>query len=150
MRGSRISRKIWKSKKYFLVFFSSDDESEDVKFEGLLYKITTSKKLKKLWFKLFGKDLYCNFSRFYFLDFKNKEETKHKGMHNLSGVFLQEENQHEIDGVKFYSFSVVYPKKSRFYYVNNEEDYLQWVKNIRKAIGYANLTDLYEVKVLFY
>ncbi len=36
----------------------SDDEAEDVKFEGILYKITTSKKLKKLWFKLLGRDLY--------------------------------------------------------------------------------------------
>ena len=84
---------------------------------------------------------------FIILDFKNKEETKHKGMHNLSGVFLQEENQHEIDGIKYFCFSVVYPKKSRFYYIINEENYLEWIKNIRKAIGYANLTDLYEVKV---
>lgn len=69
-------------------------------------------------------------------------------MHNLSGVFLQEENQHDIDGVKFFCFSVIYPKKSRFYYVDNEEDYLNWLINIRKAIGYANLTDIYDVKVL--
>lgn len=70
-------------------------------------------------------------------------------MHNLSGVFLQEENQHEIDGTKFYCFSVVYPKKSRFYYVDNEEDYANWLKHIRKAIGYANLTDIYDVKVRY-
>jgi|LauGreDrversion4_2_1035121.scaffolds.fasta_scaffold22969_7 hypothetical protein len=83
------------------------------------------------------------------IDFKNQEETKHKGMHNLSGVFLQEENQHEIDGIKFYCFSVIYPKKSRFYYVDNEEEYFDWLKQIRKAIGYANLTDIYDVKVYF-
>jgi hypothetical protein len=83
------------------------------------------------------------------IDFKNQEETKHKGMHNLSGVFLQEENQHEIDGIKFYCFSVIYPKKSRFYYVDNEQDYSNWLKQIRKAIGYANLTDIYDVKVYF-
>jgi serine/threonine protein kinase len=88
--------------------------------------------------------LYAN--TFLLLDYKNKEETKHKGMHNLSGVFLQEENQHEIDGQKFYCFSVVYPKKSRFYYVDNEAEYNSWLKNIRKSIGYANLTDIYEVK----
>lgn len=117
-----------------------------MKFEGVLYKITTTKKLKKLWFKLLGKDLYCK-KMIKFLDFKSSEETKHKGMHNLSGVFLQEENQHEIDGIKFYCFSVVYPKKSRYYYVDNEEDYNNWLKNIRKAIGYSNLTDIYDVKV---
>ena len=81
------------------------------------------------------------------IDFKNKEEIKHKGMHNLSGVFLQEENIHEIDGIKFYCFSVIYPKKSRFYYVDNEEDYKNWVQNIHKSLGFSNLTDIYEVKV---
>jgi hypothetical protein len=43
----------------------SEEESEDevndvVQHEGYLYKITHSKKLKKLWFKLVHKDLYCN------------------------------------------------------------------------------------------
>lgn len=67
-------------------------------------------------------------------------------MHNLSGVFLQEENQHEIDGKKFYCFSVVYSKKSRFYYVDNESTYKDWLSNIRRSVGYANLTDIFEVK----
>ncbi len=48
------------SEEYFLNLYRfSDDEAEDVKFEGNLYKITTTKKLKKLWFKLLGRDLYC-------------------------------------------------------------------------------------------
>lgn len=38
---------------------SDEEESDQVKFEGYLYKITVSKKLKKLWFKLLHKDLYC-------------------------------------------------------------------------------------------
>lgn len=68
-------------------------------------------------------------------------------MHNLSGVFLQEENQYEIDGIKFYCFAVIYPKKSRLYYVDNEEDYKNWIESIRKSIGFSNLKDIYEVKV---
>lgn len=42
-----------------LVEYDSDDAVDDVKFEAFLFKITNSKKLKKLWFKLIGKDLYC-------------------------------------------------------------------------------------------
>lgn len=38
-----------------------NDEIEDAKYEGYLYKVTQTKKLKKLWFKLIGKDLYCNY-----------------------------------------------------------------------------------------
>ena len=41
------------------VDYDSDDDIQDVKYEAYLYKITQSKKLKKLWFKLLGKDLYC-------------------------------------------------------------------------------------------
>jgi hypothetical protein len=68
-------------------------------------------------------------------------------MHTLSGVFLQEENKHIIDNVEYYCFSVVYPKKSRFYYVDNISDYNLWIDNVRKVTGYANLSNLYEVKV---
>jgi hypothetical protein len=116
---------------------SDDEEAKDLRFEGFLYKITQSKKLKKLWFKLLYKDLYY---------YKSQEETTHKGMHNLSGVFVKEDQPITYDGKPLYCFSVIYPKKSRFYYVDSEEDYQNWMKNMRKATGYANLTDIYDVK----
>lgn len=37
----------------------NDEESEDIRNEGHLYKITNNKKLKRLWFKQIDKDLYC-------------------------------------------------------------------------------------------
>lgn len=68
-------------------------------------------------------------------------------MHNLSGVFLiQEPDKVEIDDTQYLSFSVIYPKKTRVYYCDNEKEYENWVSLIRKAIGYSNLSDLYEVK----
>ena len=67
-------------------------------------------------------------------------------MHNLSGTYLKLENITKIDEINFYCFSVVYPKKSRLYYVDNEVDHLNWVKVIRKVTGYSNLTDIYEIK----
>ena len=70
-------------------------------------------------------------------------------MHNLSGVFINEEVQHKIDGENFFCFSVIYPKKSRVYYIDNEEEFKNWVKCIRKVTGYANLNDIYDVKVNF-
>lgn len=36
-----------------------DDENELIQYEGYIYKITESNKLKKLWFKLYDKDLFC-------------------------------------------------------------------------------------------
>jgi hypothetical protein len=105
-----------------------------------LIKITQSKKFKKLWFKLVYKDLYY---------YKSKEETTHKGMHNLSGVFLKEESSIVKDGIVLYCFSVIYPKKTRIYYVEDREEYKQWMKYIEKATGYSSLTEIYDVKVNF-
>ncbi len=116
---------------------SDEEDAKNIKFEGFLYKITQSKKLKKLWFKLIYKDLYY---------FKNKEELAHKGMHNLSGVFIKEDSAITYDGKKLFCFSVVYPKKTRYYYVENEDEYQQWIKCIRKATRYYNLNDIYDIK----
>jgi hypothetical protein len=94
--------------------------------------------LKKVWFKLIDKDLYY---------FKTKNDTNHKGMHNLSGVYVQENTSVNYENVKLWSFSVIYPKKIRNYYVDNENEYNLWISGIRRATGYANLKDIYEVKV---
>jgi serine/threonine protein kinase len=67
-------------------------------------------------------------------------------LHNLSGVFLQEDSPQTIERNNFYSFSVVYPKKTRHYYVDNLTDYRGWVTAIKKATGFTDLNDLYEVK----
>ena len=118
---------------------SDDEERSEVRFESYLYKLTHSKKLKKLYFRLFFKDIYY---------YKNKDEPIHKGMHNLSGVFIKEEHKCFMEGMNLFCFSVIYPKKTRMYYTDNESDYKYWIYNIQKATGYSNLTDIYEIKVL--
>lgn len=118
---------------------SDEDEDSEIKYEGYLYKITQSQKLKKLWFKLVHRDFYY---------YKSKEEASHKGMHNLSGVYIKEENGIIYEGVDFFCFSVVYPKKVRNYYTNDKQEYKNWIKLIQKATGYQSLTDIYDVKVL--
>jgi len=115
----------------------SDDDNDVAKYEGYLYKLTETKKLKKLWFKLLHRDLYY---------FKNDSENVHKGMHNLSGVYVNEEKQQTIDGFTYYTFSVVYPKKVRYYFVDNETDFKKWIAMIKRATGYTDLNDIYEVK----
>ena len=125
---------------------SSEDESKEneeeekeediLKYEGLLYKFVDNK-MRKLYFKLVHKDLYF---------YKNKEDKMHKGMHNLNGLFLQEEKPKNYNGVLFYSFSVVYPSKTRVYYCNNEKEYKTWISKLKIATGYTNLLDIYTVK----
>ena len=118
---------------------NSNIETKEVllNYEGYLYKITSNKKLKKMYFKLIHKDLY-------FL--KTPEDKVHFGLHNLSGVFIKEGCPITHDGVNLFTFSVVYPKKVRAYYTENEEEYKKWLTCIRKAIGYEDLYEIYDVK----
>ena len=121
---------------------SSFDDAEDlekeneVNYQGKLYKFVNDK-FKELWFKLIYKDLYY---------YKNKNEKIHRGMHNLSGLFLKAEGLQEIKGKKMYCFSISFPSKNRIYYCDNETDYNNWLSALKKATGYTNLLDIYDIK----
>jgi hypothetical protein len=115
---------------------NSDSEKDILTFEGNLYKMIDNKKLKRLYFKLIHKDLYF---------FKNEKEKSHKGMHNLSGVFINENSTSVFNEMTFYSFSLIFPSKTRVYYTPNKTDYENWVSKLKEATGYTNLMDLYEI-----
>ena len=113
----------------------SNEKQEDTT-EGYLYKIQGNK-MKKIYFKLIHKDLYY---------YKSKDIKKHKGMHNLSGVYIKDEGVVKIKDKKLYCFNIIFPSKERKYYLQNEKEYLKWVESIRKVVHYSNLRDLYEIK----
>ena len=113
-----------------------EEENKGMNYQGKLYKFVNDK-LKELWFKLIYKDLYY---------YKNKNEKVHRGMHNLSGLFLKAEGVKDIRGKKLYCFSITFPSKSRVYYCDNEKEYNSWIAALKKATGYTNLLDLYDVK----
>ena len=113
-----------------------EDKEEGLNYQGKLYKYVKDK-MKELWFKLIYKDLYY---------YKNKNEKVHRGMHNLSGLFLKTEGIKEIKGKKYYCFIIVFPLKNRVYYVDNENDYNNWISVLKKATGYTNLLDIYDIK----
>ena len=121
---------------------SSFEDAEDlidnkgINYQGKLYKFVNDK-FKELWFKLVYKDLFY---------YKNKTEKVHRGMHNLSGLFLQAQGLKEIKGRKMYCFNILFPSKNRIYYCDNEEEYKKWIDVLKKATGYTNLLDLYDIK----
>ena len=120
--------------------FEHDDdfqkENEGLTYQGKLYKFVKDK-MRELWFKLIYRDLYY---------YKNKNEKVHRGMHNLSGLFLKAEGAREIQGKKYYMFTIISPSKNRDYYCDNEEDYNNWVSVLKKATGYTNLLEIYDIK----
>jgi hypothetical protein len=68
-------------------------------------------------------------------------------MHNLTGIFVQREPEEIIDNIKMYCFSIIYPKKKRIYLSDNENEIKTWIGKIQKAMGYTDITDIYDVKV---
>jgi len=79
------------------------------------------------------------------LDYKEKDDTVHKGMHHLSGVYIKEEKPTLIESTTFYTFKMIYPQKEREYFVENKDQYNDWVKRLSKAIGFVDLTNKYEI-----
>ena len=116
--------------------YEFEDDEEIIKYEGYLYKLI-DKRMRKLYFKLLHKDLFF---------YKDKNDVSHRGMHNLSGLFVKVEEAKTFDNKKYFCFSVVYPAKTRMYYCDDEKQFKDWIDNLKKATGYTNLLDIYEVK----
>ena len=113
------------------------EEDKCVQYEGYVYKFSQSqKKMKKTYFRLIGKDLYY---------YKKKEEEKHIGMHNLSGVFIKRGEDLEFEGKKYMSITILY-KNEKSYYFDNEEDFKIWFDKLNLAVQNKSLFDKYEVK----
>ena len=95
-------------------------------------------KLKKYHYHLLEKELYV---------YKHKGDAKPKTMVNLVGVFIREDEKEQLDRSNtLYPFTLIFPTKERTFYLLSEEDRTAWLDVIKKAIGYANLFDFYEMK----
>ena len=113
------------------------EEDQCVQYEGYVYKLSQAqKKMKKTYFKLIGKDLYY---------YKKKEDDKHRGMHNLSGVFIKKGEDLEFEGKKYMCITILY-KNEKSYYFDNEEDFKIWFDKLNQAVQSKSLFDKYEVK----
>ena len=110
-------------------------ESEDNEYEGYIYKLNNGKMIK-IWFKLFYKDLFY---------YKKKGDIRHRGMHNLSGLFFIEEPTKIFDNIPYYSFSILFPNKTRTYFCDNNSEYEHWAKNLKIATNYSNILEIYKI-----
>eukprot|EP00826_Nyctotherus_ovalis_P013410 TRINITY_DN1361_c0_g3_i1.p1 TRINITY_DN1361_c0_g3~~TRINITY_DN1361_c0_g3_i1.p1 ORF type:complete len:609 (-),score=189.75 TRINITY_DN1361_c0_g3_i1:486-2312(-) len=111
-------------------------KTAEEKCDGYLYY--NDKELVKGWFSVDKKDMYC---------YKSKDDSAYKTMSSLVGCFVKEEPAEEIKEMTLYPFSIIVGQsKSRKYYAEKEEERNMWVNTIKKVIGYANITDYYELK----
>jgi tRNA A-37 threonylcarbamoyl transferase component Bud32 len=110
--------------------------SENNNYSGYIY-ILINEKMVKYWFKLVYKDLFY---------YRTKEDKRHKGMHNLSGLFLKKEPTKILNDIIYHSFSIIFPSKKRIYFCNDVNEYKNWIKHLRIATNYSNILDLYIIK----
>lgn len=117
----------------------TDAEDDMIQYEGEMIRKASETKLKRYWYCLLGKELYV---------YKKKAEEKHKGMHNLIGVFIKEEDEESLDAnTTLYPFSLIFPgNTTRTYYLLNQADRTKWVEVIKKVIGYSSIFDFYDIK----
>ena len=110
-------------------------ESEKNNYEGYIYKFNNGKMIK-IWFKLFYRDYYY---------YKKKDDIKHIGMHNLSGLYFIEEPPKIYEDKTFYSFSIIFPSKKHTYFSDNKIGYDNCVKYLQIATNYSNIVEKYEL-----
>ena len=119
-----------------LIDFEDSDYSDDeeiIKYEGYLYR-NKNNDLKKLWFKLIHNDLYY---------FKNKDDTLHKGLFNLSGVFIEKIPNLIQKDKTYFGFSLNFPNKKFEYYTDDKNSYKLWFDSLTVSTGSTNLTKDY-------
>jgi hypothetical protein len=85
---------------------------------------------------LIHKDLYY---------YKNINDSTHRGMHNLSGTYIKKEEKKIVENEEYFGISVIYPKKTRSYYLKDKEEYLDWIKYFYLITEYSTICDLYEI-----
>ena len=110
-------------------------ESEKNNMCGYVYKIKNGQMIK-IFFKLFYKDLFY---------YNNQSDLRHKGMHNLSGLFFKEEPTKILDNITYYSFSIIFPKKKSIYFCDNKSEFKNWKKCLKIATNYSNILQIYEI-----
>lgn len=133
---------------------SNSDEYEGIKFlpstktskgnyvlvESSLLKCTpNSKRMKKMYFKLIGSNLYY---------FKSINSKKHEGMHNLTGFFLEYDLSQEVmfNDSNYFYFSLISPsKKTHKYFSDDYRTSIKWVSTLSKLLGCQKIKDLYDI-----
>ncbi len=85
------------------------------------------------------------------IGFKSKDDDRCKKIHALAGAFIKEELEDVQDKKTIlYPFSLFFMHQKKTFNSYKKEDRAEWVKVLKAALGYANLYDFYELKVLIH
>ena len=103
--------------------------------EGYFYKLSSNGKIKKIIIKLINNHL------FYY-----KTCDYHCGVDCLVRAFIKESYPREINGKYYYCFLLIFRKKEKEFFFDKEEEYLSWLKLLKKILHCEDINDLYDVQ----
>ncbi len=119
----------------------SDNEKESLNkisiYENYLNEINSEGKMKTYWVKLIFKDIYF---------YKTKDSPMYKGMNNLSDVYIKTNDMYEYEGKNYYSFTIIFPKKTKTFYLEKKEDYETWISKLKSSINFTNINETYDIQ----
>ena len=129
------------NKFFCLDLIENEFKSSIIFHEGIIFKSSKDEnnkinKLKKIFFRLVGKDLYY---------YKKSDITNHKGINNLSCTFVKEGEDIIINEVKYFSIKINYNKKEKIYYFDTKENRNIWLEKVRNVIGIKDIKNKYEI-----
>ena len=93
--------------------------------------------MKTYWVKLIFKDIYF---------YKTKDSPMYKGMNNLSDVYIKTNDMYEYEGKNYYSFTIIFPKKTKTFYLEKKEDYETWISKLKSSINFTNINETYDIQ----
>ena len=109
-------------------------------YENWIYKMTKNGNMKRIYLVLINKDIYY---------YKSNTKKDYEGMHNLTGCFVEKINYKiNSEGKEYFAFEIYMKNKSRKSIFLTNFKYIcdDFLKNIKKAIGYKIFSDYYELQ----
>lgn len=116
------------------------NSTSPLKHSDFIYKITEKGNLKKYFLSLIGKYI------FYSKTASIRTVTDIEEMHYLENSYIKSHDQIQIDSVKLYGFSIIFPNKTRKYYTLSLNSQRDWVFSLKKSIEYRLFNDFYILK----
>ena len=104
--------------------------------KGYLYE-KSKLRLNRFWYVLIGDNLYR---------YKSRKDKDNDGMYSLTGCYIKDEKPEQIQKNLFmYPLLISFGSSKLVLYAVKPEEQKSWTQSLKKAIGYSDLTDFYEL-----
>ena len=113
-----------------------NEKLNDLTMKGYLYE-KSKLRLNRFWYVLIGDNLYR---------YKSRKDKDNDGMYSLTGCYIKDEKPEQIQKNLFmYPLLISFGSSKLVLYAVKPEEQKSWTQSLKKAIGYSDLTDFYEL-----